>query len=304
MKHLIFSKSISMTLVSLLLFSCHPEQEKKAAKMSREEASFKSGARGEESVTYANNTSDYASDFKPVESAQNKKLIKTGNMTLKTRHIEQSKAYLDQALRSVNGYYDRESFTKSDDELRYSLKLRIPSANFDQLLQLVQHGSDEILSKNIRAEDVSEEYNDTETRLKSKRAYLQRYQEIMNKAKNVDELLQIEAQVRQLIEEIESQEGRLRFLDNQSGYGTLNIELFKILPHRAIPPSDENGFGKNAVNSFSTGWHAVTGFVLWLLSIWPLVLILVPGGIFAYKKLKVVLKKQENHGTGLKHSKD
>lgn len=287
----IITKSTGIVLLSGFLLACSSNNESKERRSALQRDDFQAGIQiNSESVAdYSNNKPTY---YAQANSVQQKKLVKTGNITLKSRRIEQSKAYLDQALQSVNGYYDKESFTKTDGELRYTLRLRVPEEKFNQLLLAVNRGSDEIISKNIRAEDVSEEYNDIETRLKSKRAYLKRYQEIMSKAKNVDELLQIEGQVRLLIEEIESQEGRMRFLDNRSEYGTINIRLFKTLPHKMVEQTDEEGFGTHAADSFSTGWHAVTGFVLWLLSIWPLLIILVPAGIFGSRKLRRFLNRK------------
>lgn len=283
------SKSLSIGLLPFFLVACSSNNQKETKSFS-EKAILESGIQNEEIQSDQGFSADFKKS-KAEEEVQQKKLIKTGELTLKSKHIEQSKANLDKILEQVGGYYDNESFSKSNYELRYSLQLRIPSAKFDQLLQNINTGSDEILAKNIHAEDVGEEYYDIETRLKSKKAYLKRYQEIMSNAKNVDDLLQIESQVRQLIEEIESQEGRLRFLDNQVGYGTLNIELFKTLSHPPIVP-DENSFWQDAGNSFSYGWSTIVGCVLWLLSIWPLLLIVIPASIFGYRKFKTKRNKK------------
>lgn len=213
---------------------------------------------------------------------QERKLIKTGTLSLKSDNIGKSKSQLDQALKSLDGYYDHEQFSKSGSELRYSLKIRVPARNFDRLLAIINGGPDEIVSKNIRTEDVSGEYVDLSTRLQSKRAYLKRYEELLTKAKDMDELLQIENQVRLLIEEIESQEGRLNYLDDQVGYSTLDMKLYKTIQQPMN--SDEPGFGENAVHALSNGWKGIVFFFLALLSIWPL-LLFIPAGIFTYRKL-------------------
>ena len=226
-----------------------------------------------------------------IPSQRKKKLIKKGDLSLKSKHIEKSKSRLDQALKSLDGYYDNEQFSKSDYEFRYSLRIRVPSKNFDKMLQVIDGGTDEIISKNIKTADVSGEYLDLETRLKSKKAYLKRYEELLTKAKTMEELLQIEDQIRELIEEIESQESRLSYLDDQVGYSTLNIELYKVVPNHAV--SNDPSFSDNAGNSLSKGWIGVKSFVLGLLSIWPLFVILIPAGIFGYRKLKIPSDKKK-----------
>ena len=220
MKRLITPSILSGTfLITLFLFSCSYEQSADIGNPSNITSSF------EEKSSNSASANSYSKKYKEEKSIskQTKKLIKTGNLSLRSKHIEKSKTHLDQALKSLGGYYDNEQFSKSNYEFRYSLKLRVPAKNFDQMLQTINGGEDEIISKNIQTDDVSGEYLDLETRLKSKRAYLKRYEELLKKANNIDELLQIESQIRQLIEEIESQESRLNFLDDQVGYSTLDI---------------------------------------------------------------------------------
>lgn len=272
---------IGIFFLPMFFLSCSSEstfEEQKKLESGNFNASSEYQKEDESSAT---NYSGQEKDLK--KEKREKKLIKTGNLSLKSKQIEKSKDHLDQALKSLGGYYDNEQFSKSDYEFRYSLKIRVPAKNFDHMLQAIHGGADEIISKNIQTDDVSGEYFDLETRLKSKRAYLKRYEELLTKAKNMDELLQIESQIRQLIEEIESQEGRLSFLDDQVGYSTLDIELFRTIPN---PVVSSPGFSDNAQSSLSKGWVGITTFVLWLLSIWPLFVILIPAGIFGYRKLK------------------
>src|SRR5690606_40363864 len=65
----------------------------------------------------------------------------------------------------------------------------LPSANLDKFLSELERGKDKITEKSLKAEDVSTQYYDVESRLKSKRAYLERYQQMVSSAKSVKDLL-------------------------------------------------------------------------------------------------------------------
>ncbi|WP_294673986.1 DUF4349 domain-containing protein [uncultured Fluviicola sp.] len=271
---------IGLFSIPVLVFSCSQNGESKSP------VNLESSYSGKDSEQSAGLRSSAAyKEEKDHTTQSKKKLIKTGNLTIESKHIEKSKSNLDVALKSLDGYYDNEQFSKSDYEFRYSLTVRVPAKNFDRILQVIHHGDDEIISKNIKTRDVSTEYVDIETRLKSKRAYLQRYEDFLSRAKSMDELLQIQEKIRALIEEIESQEGRLQFLDDQVGYSTLDIELYKTIS-RPDSTTEEPGFWENAKKSIANGWSGVVVLFLGLLSIWPLLLILVPAGIYGYRKLK------------------
>ncbi len=274
---------IGLFSIPMVVFSCSQNVESKDAV--NLESSF-SGNHSEEQASDLKSSSINQKHKEKSHIPQSKKkLIRTGSMAIESKHIEKSKSRLDLALKSMDGYYDNEQFSKSDYEFRYSLTLRVPAKNFDRILQVINGGNDEIISKNIKADDVSGEYMDLETRLKSKRAYLERYEAFLTQAKTMEELLLIQEQIRELIEEIESQEGRLKFLDDQVGYSTLDIELYKTISHPDVS-SEEPGFWENAKNSLARGWTGVVVLFLGLLSIWPLLLILIPAGIFGYRKLK------------------
>lgn len=277
--------------IPMILFSCSQNQE---SKNSPELGSVSSNYESENQSAGFKSTasSDEKHKEKKADPHAKKKLIKTGNLVLESEHIEKSKAKLDYAIKSLDGYYDNEQFSKSDYEYRYSLTVRVPAKNFDRMLQSIHGNGDEIVSKNIKTDDVSGEYMDLETRLKSKRAYLNRYEAFLTKAKSMEELLQIQEQIRELIEEIESQEARLSFLNDQVGYSTLDIELYKTVSH-PVDMSEEPGFWEKAKHSLANGWTGIIVLFLGLLSIWPLLLILIPAGVFGYRKLKTPSDKKK-----------
>lgn len=274
---------IGLFAIPMIIFSCSYNQESKS---SAELGSTSSNFESEDRSSGTQSSSSLNQKHKEEKNFQSKKkLIKTGNLVLESKQIEKSKAHLDHAIKSLDGYYDNEQFSKSGYEFRYSLTVRVPAKNFDRMLQAIQGGGDQIVSKNIKTDDVSGEYVDLETRLKSKKAYLQRYEDFLSRAKNMEELLQIQEQIRALIEEIESQEARLTFLDDQVGYSTLDIELYKTIS-QPVDLSEEPSFWEKAKHSLASGWTGIVVLFLGLLSIWPLLLILVPAGIYGYRKLK------------------
>ena len=76
--------------------------------------------------------------------------------------------------------------------------MRVPSKNFEALLKASEKAEREITNKNINARDVTEEYVDGETRLKSKKLFRTRYNQLLEKAVKVDDILAIEENIRVL----------------------------------------------------------------------------------------------------------
>lgn len=202
----------------------------------------------------------------PQQSASNIKIIKRGNISLESRKIEVSKKNIDALLRKFNAYYEQESSSNSNYLTSYKLKIRIPTSSFDNFLLAMENGEDKITDKNISAEDVSITYHDYESRLKSKRAYLERYQEMVASAKNVKDLLEIQEQIRQLQEEIDSKEALLRNLTNEINYSTLTVDLFE---YQANLSMGSNSFFAKVKTSLEFGWNLIQNIALGIIGIWP-----------------------------------
>lgn len=198
---------------------------------------------------------------------KNKKIIKDGSITIKVKFVDAAKKRIDELLKTYGAYYENEHFVNYETRISYNLTVRVPSKQFEAFLKASEHDTGEIITKNISARDVTEEYEDSETRLESKRLFRARYNQLLQKAAKVDDILSIEENIRTLQEEIESQEGHLKYLNDQVNFSTLEINLFieKVTPKT---PVSEEPFFQRLKDSFSNGWNSLVSGVLWCFTKW------------------------------------
>jgi hypothetical protein len=247
------------------------------------------GAANSESFSPITRSPEMSKIPPPVENVKSedinkKKIIKDGSLQLKVNDQEKTKTEIDSLVNKYGGYYDNVNFNNTDYEISYNLKIRIPSDNFEKFVTAIESGKGEVVSKVIHARDVTEQFIDLETRLENKRNYLKRYNELLKQAKNVKDILEIEEKTRGIEEEIESAEGRLKYLSDQVSYSTLDLILTKEKPYQFIPKV-HGKFMERLKQSLSGGWFGFISFVLFLIRIWPLWIILaiaIPG----WKKLR------------------
>ncbi|MVZ66269.1 DUF4349 domain-containing protein [Sphingobacterium sp. DK4209] len=207
-----------------------------------------------------------------INPVVNKKIVRTGNISIESKDVKASKKTLDGLLKNVQGYYENETVNNARAYTSFDLVVRIPSNKLDALLANLENGTDKITEKNLRAEDVSAQYYDTESRLKSKRAYLERYQQMVSSAKSVKDLLEIQEQIRMLQEEIDASEGVLRSLSGQVNYSTLTIHLFE---ENANLPMGSNSFWTRVKDSFAFGWDLIENLTIGIIGLWPLLIVAV-----------------------------
>lgn len=202
-----------------------------------------------------------------------KKIIKDGNISLQTKDINLTKKRVDAIVKKSNAYYESEDLNNSEDQIAYNLKVRIPSANFETIMNQLESGEEELIYKNAQARDVTEEYVDTETRLQNKRVFLERYKRLLEKANSIKDILAIEENIRVLEEEIESKEGKLKYLNDQIAYSTLYISIVK-KKEFVYKPKDTDKFSERVKKSLAYGWSSIVNVVVWMISIWPVMLVL------------------------------
>jgi len=222
-----------------------------------------------------------------------KKIIKDGRLGLQVDNLQIAKQKIDSLVKVAGGYYANENLKNSDNQSGYELVIRIPVVNFERFVGSAEKGSAKVLYKEIQARDVTEEFVDLSTRINSKRNSLARYNEIMKKANTVKDIIQIEESIRVLQEEIESTEGRLRYLNDCVSYSTLNMTI-STEKDFTFKPSKRDSFWEKLKESVADGWYGLVDFILDFFGLWPYLILIIPIGFFIRRRIKKwKLRKKE-----------
>ena len=211
-----------------------------------------------------------------------RKLIKTGEVEFESENIIETRKDIFEAIKKCKGYASSDKEYKSSDEISNALTIRVPTENFDILLNEITNGVTKFDRKEIEIKDVTAEFVDIEARLKTKKDLENRYLEILKKANTVTEILEVEKQIGNLRSDIESVEGRLKFLNNQVSFSTLNVRIYETI-------SEQTEFGKKFKTGFKNGWENLILFFVFLVNIWPFILIIIGFVIL----IKIWRKKKE-----------
>ena len=158
-----------------------------------------------------------------------RKLIKTGNITLQVQDLTEGESAIEKWCKELNGYI---SYSSSDEYSAY-FTVKIPSASFDKAMESVGDFG-QVKNRNVSTQDVSEQYYDLKTRLETKKILQANFKQYLEKASNITDILKIERELNNVTSDIESMEGQLRRLSNQIDFSTISISL--ILPQGKTDP--------------------------------------------------------------------
>ncbi len=212
-------------------------------------------------------------------------VIREGELRFETDDRNATRAAILGFVHEHQGYLADDREQRNSDVLEQTMTIRVPSAEFDGLLEDVSKGVFRFDRREIQAIDVTAEYVDIEARLKTKKETESRYRELLKQANSVEEILKIEEQIDKLRAEIESTEGRLRLMKDRESYSTLRVSFYESFARSA-------GFWTRVGNNFSLGWTVVVEGTIAIVTLWPLLLLtmLVSLTVYWYNRKTTVRK--------------
>lgn len=229
----------------------------------------------------------------PGTLAPEKKVIRTANMRMEVRDYKEALSAVRKLVGTHEGEITGENEQQYGERLENTLVIRVLPQRFDSLLFELELLATQVDFKSINSEDVTQQYIDLETRLASKRAVVERYRELLKQAKNVQEVLAVEENLRKVVEEIESVEGQLQYLSRQVDRSTITLTIYEKGSRLSTAPSFWSRIGEG----FEDGWKLLKEMAIGIVAIWPVLLAL---GIF----LMWVVRRQRKSRTGLTGRQD
>lgn len=195
-----------------------------------------------------------------------RKIIREGDLYFECRDIAETDAFLKNEIKNLKGFISNESSSSYGERTEKRITIRMPTEQLDPLIQKIQDHAVKIENINIRSEDVTEQFIDVEARLKTKKELEIRYTELLKVARTVDEILGLERELANVRGEIESMQGRLNYLSDRVTLSTLNVSFY-------VEGESAFRFLDKASKGIGAGWENLQWFLVFLINLWPFVLI-------------------------------
>ncbi len=215
-----------------------------------------------------------------ILSNSNRKLIKTVNMSAETREFDKFIANVTDKINTLGGYAQSMDVSgnsyDSHSERNAYIVARIPATKLDFFVTDVAETSN-ITSKSESAEDVTLQYADVEAHKESLKIEQQRLNELLEQADTLENIIELENRLTEVRYEIESYESRLRTMNNQVVYATVNLNVREVKEYTP-EPVEEKTFGQRLSEEFldscADAWETIQDFVIGFVAFLPTLLVL------------------------------
>ena len=131
-----------------------------------------------------------------------------------------------------------------------TLSLSVPADKLDTALDQISKQVGTVLRRSTSAQDVTAQYVDTESRLKTMRASVARVRALMTQARDIGQVVALESELSRRQADLESLESQLGALKNSVERSTLTVSLST----PGNEPETSNGF----LAGLRSGWDAFT----------------------------------------------
>lgn len=227
------------------------------------------------------------------------KIIQTGSISMESLKFDESVSKTIEYVASIGGYVEsstlegqgiNQSNTVSHRSAYYVF--RVPSAKYTDFFNKMK-GYGVVTSEQSQGQDITDQYFDTDARLKSLKIQEERELLLLQKATKLSDILELEKELNSVRYQIESYTGTLRKWDSLVNYSTIKVTIREVDESRIAVPAKTEGLWARIVYSFSDSTKQLAetsqNFIVSIVAMLPFLLVLgaiLFVGLFLRRKYK------------------
>ncbi|MEV8017179.1 DUF4349 domain-containing protein [Streptomyces sp. NPDC086554] len=142
---------------------------------------------------------------------------------------------------------------------RSRIVLRVPQDRYEEVLKSLE-GTGKLIERKAKAQDVTDQVVDVESRIKSQRASVARVRELMDKATKLSDVVTLEGELSSRQSELEALLAQQSSLKDSTSMSTITLSLSETAVQKADADDDDPTF----VDALSGGWSAFVTMLRWL----------------------------------------
>jgi hypothetical protein len=176
------------------------------------------------SDTAAGSGANYDEDAGPAITVD-RLIIRNAWLDLVVPDTEDALDEIEDVVREMDGFVVESNVYQYGESKRATVQIRIPADKLDEALEHFRGMATEVRSENISGQDVTDEYVDLQSRLRSKEATEAKLLEFLEEAEDTEAALEVYAQLERIQTDIEVIKGRMQYLEQSAAMSSVTIEL-------------------------------------------------------------------------------
>ncbi|UUU30188.1 DUF4349 domain-containing protein [Streptomyces sp. CA-210063] len=186
-------------------------------------------------------------------------IIRTASLTVRVKDVPKALDEARTAVENAGGFVGSESTTRDgEDRERTRVVLRVPTEKYEEVLGELE-GTGTLIERKTKAEDVTDQVVDVESRIKTQQASVARIRELMDRATKLSDVVTLEGELSSRQADLEALLAQRESLKDRTSLATITLSLSETAVKKA-DKNDDPGF----MDALAGGWNAFVALFRWL----------------------------------------
>ncbi|GAA4041628.1 DUF4349 domain-containing protein [Streptomyces shaanxiensis] len=186
-------------------------------------------------------------------------IIRTASLTVQVKDVPKALDEARATTENAGGYVGNETTTRDEEgHERTRVVLRVPVDRYADVLTELE-GAGKLVERSAKAQDVTDQVVDVESRLKSQRASVARIRELMDQATKLSDVVTLEGELSTRQADLESLLAQQASLKDRTSLATITLTLSET-PVKKVAKDDDPGF----LDALAGGWGAFVTMLRWI----------------------------------------
>ena len=203
-----------------------------------------------------------------VPTVQGPQVIRTAQLTISVASglFDSKLSDLRTVVEQEQGFIagtDAQSNPVTDDTIRTGvITFMVPAGKFDETIDLLSKMG-KVKNEHISGNDVSAQYVDLQARLANQMAQRDAMLALLKRAQSISDIIAVQTQIGQITGQIEQLKGQIQYIDHNTTYSTVTVNLLEAGAPAQVSRRDSWGFATalsdGAHNFVTTVNYVITG---------------------------------------------
>ena len=186
-------------------------------------------------------------------------IIRTASLTVQVKEVPKALDEARTTAENAGGYVGNETTTRDEEGHEHTrVVLRVPVDKYAEVLTDLE-GAGKLIERSAKAQDVTDQVVDVESRIKTQRASVARIRELMDQATKLSDVVTLEGELSRRQADLESLLAQQASLKDRTSLATISLTLSET-PVKKAAKDDDPGF----LDALAGGWNAFVTMLRWI----------------------------------------
>lgn len=180
--------------------------------------------------SFASPLAEDAAGVQPGAEVAERLVIRNADLTLVVADPAESVKEISRLAEAMGGFVVSSNIYQTTYESgiradRADITVRVPAERLDEVLDEIKEDALELRNESISGQDVTQEYTDLQSQLRNLEAAEQELTDIMDRAADAEDVLDVFEHLRRVRNEIEVIKGRIQYFEQSARLSAVSVDL-------------------------------------------------------------------------------